>query len=147
MNFASIAAPIHALVTAVLGLPEVPQTTADPLQPRQFHAATCLLESISEDAHPELYFGLQYHITADVPADRVEKICRAFMDDLNATRHCRGQSIGSRKPICRADQDGLEIKLWTHKNCGQDWVHRAWFHATRNKYGSVQCEIMDDIWN
>ncbi|KZL69517.1 hypothetical protein CI238_00787 [Colletotrichum incanum] len=147
MKLASTTAPFFALVTAVLGLPTVPETTPNTLQPYQAKAPTCLLKGISEDAHPELFFGLQYYITAMVPADKIMGVCRAFMDDLESTRHCRGQFIGAKKPICRGDQRGLKIKLWTYRPCGQDMVHRAWFHATQNKYGPIECDTMDDIWN
>ncbi|GKT55851.1 hypothetical protein ColTof4_11734 [Colletotrichum tofieldiae] len=139
-------APILALATAVLGLPTLTAIAPDTLQTHQVKAPTCLLKGISEDAHPELFFGLQYYITAMVPADNIMGVCRAFMNDLESTRHCRGQFIGAKKPICKGDQSGLKIKLWTYRPCGQDMVHRAWFHATQNRYGSIHCDTMEDIW-
>ncbi|TQN67042.1 hypothetical protein CSHISOI_08570 [Colletotrichum shisoi] len=147
MKLANVASKVLVLVAGVLGLPATPEATRDPLHARHVRDPVCLLRTISEDSHPELFFGLQYTITAAVPADRVADVCRAFTADLESTRHCRGQYLAGRPPVCREDPGGLKIKLWTYKSCGQSMVHRAWFHATENKYGSVQCDTMDDIWN
>ncbi|KAJ0161660.1 hypothetical protein CTA2_5840 [Colletotrichum tanaceti] len=147
MKLARVASKVLALPAGVLGLPTTPDVTHDSLHVRQTGAPVCLLRTISEDAHPELFFGLQYTITASVPADKVADVCRAFIAGLESTRHCRGQFVAGRKPVCRDDRGGLKIKLSTLKSCGQSMVHGAWFHATENKYGSVQCDTMEDIWN
>lgn len=86
----------------------------------------------AECSYDEDWDNTRYYIGADGVDDALGK-CNGFWDNIKD--HCRGGWTCGRQ----ANGD-LHAEL-TMAGCPPSVIHNAWWHATRNAFGHIDCKL------
>ena len=110
---------------------------------------TAALASLSTTATAAkcVHSSLPGQVVWDISADGVKDVagkCKGFWDNLNAKKFV-GACARVGDPYCGTkggDKHHLHAVFTTMMWCNKGHVESAWWEATKNKYGSIQCGIL-----
>ncbi|KAF9875839.1 hypothetical protein CkaCkLH20_06771 [Colletotrichum karsti] len=96
----------------------------------------------------QIYIGGQpipvnnrYTLAAYDVNDHIPTVCHDLWMELRNKWMCGVWSFGRFKHYCRDAGDGmLEWEFESGLACNKGMVHDAWYKATKNKYGAIDCE-------
>lgn len=95
------------------------------------YAGTC---TKNLELGPSYYWLIAQEGVEDIPG-----ICGGLWDNLNGAGEC---GVSGGETYCRekAGQPGvLEWSFITPQTCNGGMVESAWWEATRNKFGAIEC--------